>query len=297
MKKHTVLIMSCLLTLCFAGCRKNSSGSYKETYVPTQTEAAATQSSVDEKETFLDCSGALSAFNKGNYLYVTGTDLDKFSDELTGFDVYTVAEIGGMSNDAIQIRLTDGHIMSSFKANGMSIYKKYLKTGDLVAIIGTVDSSDSFPTLGKSVTLTNCGVIAFGKDAEKYRHDVSDENVINGTKPEKNKEISEAEYKSGCTDIDYISIISSPDTYKDKLCRVNGTVTQETEISSGQTVIFVKDGSGNLWKCIYTYKNFEARHSSGSSITCFGKVKKIAYVNTANGDQLAMPEITTAYIV
>lgn len=253
----------------------------------------------------IDLSSEYSEFEKGGYSYVTTSDLDKYAVNMEGRKVYTVVSIDDIdaSDSCIQSSLGDGLMMSNFYIkDNMSKYESSLKEDDVVAIAGTVGKVSSYSFLGKSISLNDCILFAYNDDAEKLRKDATSQElqdclvVTESVADSEGGDISEADYKALCEVLDFNSIVRSPDSFDGKYCKLSGTVNQVIEGWFDTCILYIEDGSGNLWDCTYAYSSGESRFLEGDSVTVYGKCKGTSASKTLLGKQVVLPCIDVEYI-
>ena len=317
MKRKTLInsIMACVLIASFAlmsiASSSSSSSSRDSSTDDTQeTEASITEESNDSEESdsaatkatdeaFKDAlSENAKAMEKGKYLFITPADLQKFCYNLSGVKIYTVGKISDFSDDAVQINLGDGFMMSSFHTK--TDYSKTLNEGDTVAIFGEVNKQTDYIIFGTSVDIINCEVFAVGEDAESYSKEMSakglskylvvTEAVANAT------EVTEEEYKSICKSLNYKKILRNPDKYNGKYAVVKGKIDQIIEGWFGSYTIYIVDKNNKKWECTYTYKDGESHLLEGDKVKVYGVCKGTTTSTTVLGKQVTLPQIELKYI-
>lgn len=249
-----------------------------------------------------DFTDGMSAYNTGEYLFITNEDLDKYSPNMEGVKVYVVTDIDDLKDGRIQSNLSDGYMMSSFYVgDNYDSYKEWFKDDDVVAILGTVSGYNNYKITGKSVEVQDCLVFAEGDDAEKYKKDVSDEGlseyfVVTDAVANTNSDISEEEYKNLCEVLSYEDILRNPDSNKGKYVKVSGKVNQVIEGWFDTYTIYLNDGSGNTWECSYKYKDGESHVLEGDGITVYGKCNGTTTSTTVLGKQMTLPDVDVEYL-
>ncbi|MBO4579531.1 MAG: hypothetical protein J5715_05210 [Clostridiales bacterium] len=238
------------------------------------------------------------AMKDGKYLFITPADLQKFCYNLSGVKIYTVGEISDFSDDAVQMSLGEGFMMSSFHTK--TDYSNTLNKGDTVAIFGEVNKQTDYIIFGTSVDIIDCNVFAVGKDADEYNKEKSDkglseylvvtEAVANAT------EVTEKEYKSICKTYKYKKILRDPDKYKGKYTVVSGKISQIIEGWFGSYTIYVVDKNNNKWECSYTYAEGESHFLEGDKVKVYGTCNGTSTSTTLLGKQVSMPDISAKYI-
>lgn len=238
-------------------------------------------------------------YKKGNYPYITIKDLVKYNPNMKKVQFCTVIKVDDVEDKAIQATLGKGFMKSNF--NSKKNYKDCIEEGDTIAIIGKVKGSKSYSILGKSLTFSDCMVIAKGKDAKKYKKKSSDQSLkkyFTITKEVANSgvDITEKEYKNLCETLDYNKILRKPKSYKDTYCKLSGTVSQVIEGFLGSVTIYIEDDSGNIWGCVYSYKDDDSHVLEGDSVVVYGKCKGTDKSKTLLGKQVVMPRIDIEYL-
>jgi len=267
-------------------------------------EETVEESSEDTKENnSLDLNDEMSEFLSGDYLYITGEDLEKYSPNMENVKVYVVVSISDIKENKIQASLTDnGVMMSSFNINdNFEKYKSSLKKDDTVAIMGTVSGYNDYKVMGKSIEVNDCKVFAIGNDANTYIKNYSDEGLseyfsVTEEVAKSNSDISEEEYKNLCESLDYEDILRNPDNNNGKYCLLSGKVDQIIEGWLGSYTIFISDSSGNKWGCVYSYEEGESHLLEGDKVTIYGECKGTETTKTVLGKQVTLPKIDVKYI-
>ena len=268
--------------------------------VPEQTEEL---NLVTEPEQTLDLQDGYNEFLSGGYLYITGNDLEKYAPNMTGCRIYTVGTISDFNDNAVQITLADGFMMSNFDVGDrISRYENAFKRNDTVAILGTIESYDDFWLVGRSVKLNNCYIFAYGDDANSYIQSQSDpalsgyfvvtEEIANSSQ---SGDISEGDYKALCQYYPYEDILRNPDAYKNKYAIVTGTVDQTISGFFSDT-LYIADDAGNKWECVYSYKDGEGHLLEGDYVSVYGKCDGTTTSTTLLGKQVTLPYVRVEYI-
>ena len=293
------LLFICLISAVISGL---SSDEKKNTETVKQNNASSTENtSASNKGNEDILKSGKKKYDSGKYYFITNEDLSTYISNLEGVKVYVVTEYSKMNDTAIQANITGGFMYSEFDTGKRaSDYSSILNDGDKIAILGTVKGSDDYIT-GKSIKLENCYVFAIGDDTEQYIKKKSDKKLkkyLKVTEEVANDgaDISEDEYKDLCKTLDYEKILRDSDSYKDKYCKVSGTVDQIVEGWFGSFTIYVADSDGNKWGCTYSYKDGEEHLLEGDSVTLYGKCKGTVNVDTIMGKQVTLPEVDIEYI-
>ena len=108
-------------------------------------------------------------------------------------------------------------------------------------------------------------------------------------------DITEEEYKNLCKEYSYDEIVRTPDNYKEKYCKLTGTVSQSVEGWFGQYTIYISDMNGNIWGCTYSYDNGEAHMLEGDQVTVYGILDGTTTSETVLGKQVEMPYLYIEY--
>lgn len=235
------------------------------------------------------------------YAFITPADLQKYSPNLSGVNVYTVAQVDDVEEDQIQITLDSGFMMSDFKTS--TDYTSVLSDDETIAIYGTVDSYHDYGSMGTSVELSDCHVFATGDAASGYAKDTSDESLsqyltLTGEVANASgDDLSQDDYMALCTTPDYESIMRNPDEYEDAYVKVTGSVDQVMEGFLGTYTLYIVDGAGNKWDVTYYYSDGESHVLEGDNITVYGQCNGTSNSTTVLGKQVTMPSVTGKYIV
>ncbi len=277
----------------------------------TQTEKTSSYErkaapTVEEKKQNVDpitFDDELETFNSGEYAYITENDLYKYAVNMSGTKIYTVATISEIKDNKVQVTIGDKYMMSNFNVSDSKLYAKYesgLKDDDVVAILGTVSSVDSWGFMGDSINLENCMVFAKGDEAKNYKKDASDDSLsqyfVVTEEVANSKEVSEDEYKALCQTLDYNDILRNPDSYDKKYCVVSGTIDQSLEGIFGGYTLYIVDGNGNKWDCSYSYEDGETHYLEGDWVTVYGTCSGTLNSTTLLGKQVTLPSIDVEYI-
>ena len=251
----------------------------------------------DEKENEKYAKG-LEKYESGKYLYVSTDDLKRYYANMDGVKIYCVIEIEDITDDGIiQSNLTDGYMFSNFTAK-----EKYdIEVGKTVAILGKINGYSDYGIAGNSIEFTDCYIFADGDEAKKYGKEKSDEKlqkyfVATQEVAESGGDISEEEYKGFCEELDYTKILRNPDDYKNKYCKINGTVAQIIDGILGTITIYVEDSNGNKWECYYSYDDGETHLLDGDKVILYGKCKGTETATTILGEQKTLPSVGIEYL-
>lgn len=242
----------------------------------------------------------LTEYERGNYPYITTSDLNRYHANMAGVSFCTVTEIDDIKDGAIQSNIGDGYIMSNFHM--IENYEDMVKEGDVVAIIGTISQEyTSYGFVGKSLEAENCMLLAIGTDAEAFNKGKSDEVlneyfVITEEVANSNVDLTEEEFKEICQVLNYTDILRNPDSYEDMYCKVQGQVNQIVEGWFGSYTIYIKDNNGNVWGCTYIYDEGETHLLEDDYVTIYGKCNGTATVNTVLNKQVILPHVSIEYI-
>lgn len=241
----------------------------------------------------------LEKYKNGDYPYITNKDLSKYHANMEGVSFCTIIEIDDIKDGVLQSTIDGGFMMSNF--NTSIDYSDIIKEGDEIAIIGIVDGYDSYGFAGESISFSDCMVIAVGNEVNNYKKKESDESlaeyfVVTKEVANSGVELSEEEYKGICEELDYKDILRNPDSYKGSVCKIRGKASQIIEGFFDSITIYVEDGSGNKWECVYGYKEGESHLIEGDSVTIYGECKGTDTSTTVLGKQVTMPKIDVEYI-
>lgn len=278
---------------------EDTADTYIEESVDTNNNA---ETAADVKEP-VNLDSEVSQFKSGGYSYITNQDLNMYAVNMPGVKVYIVIQVDDIKEGRIQSTLDDGFMMSDFYVgDNYEKYRNSISEDETVAIAGTVSEIKDYSFVGKSIQLNDCIVFATGNDALSYKKDATDaslnqylvitEQVANLDE----SKISEDDYKSLCSSLNYEEILRNPDSYDGKYCVVSGTVDQIIEGWFGSFTIFVVDGNGNKWGCTYSYDDGESRVLEGDGVTMYGKCLGVSNTKTVLGKQVTLPHIEIEYI-
>lgn len=266
----------------------------KQTEVADQLEVPKDS---DEKENEKYAKG-LEKYESGKYLYVSTDDLKRYYANMDGVKIYCVIEIEDITDDGIiQSNLTDGYMFSNF---ALKEPDKNAEVGQTVAILGKINGYNDYGIAGNSIEISNCYIFADGDDANEYKKEKSDKKlekyfVVTEETAESSGEVSEEEYKSFCKELDYTAVLRNPSDYKNKYCKVSGTVSQTIEGIFDSITIYVEDSNGDKWECYYSYKDGETHVLDGDKITVYGKCDGSETATTLLGDQVTLPSVNVEY--
>ena len=221
-------------------------------------------SDIEKNNDTREFSDGLELYKSGEYVFVSNADLQKYASNMKDVKVYTVVEISDMKTGVIQANLIDdGFMMSDFEVGDRyESYSRVLSEGDEIAVLGIVDSISDYGIAGSSVTL---------------------------------KDITEEEYRNLCKEYSYDEIVRTPDNYKEKYCKLTGTVSQSVEGWFGQYTIYISDTNGNIWGCTYSYDSGEAHMLEGDQVTVYGMLDGTTTSETVLGKQVEMPYLNIKY--
>lgn len=266
----------------------------KQTEVAEQVEAAKDN---DEKEDEKYAKG-LEKYKSGKYLYVSTDDLKKYYANMDGAKIYCVIEIEDITDDGIiQSNITDGYMFSNFTLKEPD---ENAEVGQTVAILGKISGYNDYGIAGNSIEISNCYIFADGDNANEYKKEKSDKKlekyfVVTEETAESGGEVSEEEYKSFCKELDHTAILRNPSDYKNKYCKVSGTVSQTIEGIFDSITIYVEDSNGDKWECYYSYKDGETHVLDGDKITVYGKCDGSETATTLLGEQVTLPSVNVEY--
>lgn len=255
---------------------------------------ATTDEIVDEPN--LD--SKIADIENAGYYYITPDDLSTYCPNLEGVKIYTVINVDELDNEKIQSTLVDGYMMSNFYTS--EDVTNNISEDDVVAVYGTVADYNSYGSIGTSVNINDCEILAVGDDASSLKREASSENLADYSvvTPEvaNNNNISEEDYKALCETVSYNDVLRNPDDFDGKYIKVSGTVDQIIEGLFDSVTIYVKDSSGNKWDCYYYYNDGESHILEGDYITVYGKCDGTSTSTTVLGKQVTLPNITLEYI-
>ena len=232
------------------------------------------------------------------YYYITPNDLNTYCSNLEGVKIYTVITVDELDNEKIQSTLADGYMMSNFYTTEDATNK--IAEDDVVAVYGTVADYNSYGSIGTSVNINDCRILAVGDEAssleqESSSENLADYNVVTAEVADHNN-ISEEDYKALCETVSYNDVLRNPDSFDGKYIKVSGTVDQIIEGFFDSVTIYVKDSSGNKWDCYYYYNDGESHVLEGDYITVYGKCDGTSTSTTVLGKQVNLPSISGEYI-
>lgn len=163
-----------------------------------------------------------------------------------------------------------------------------LNSGDFITVTGRVDGK----TLG-CLYLKDANISQTGDaSAQIYSQQKQEYEALSAQRAQQEVD----SYKSSCEALSYEDILRNPDSYKDRNCVVSGTVNQIIEGWFGSYSIFVSDGAGNIWGCVYSYKDGEPHLLQGDGVTIYGKCNGTDTNTNLLGQQVTMPRIDVEYI-
>ena len=285
---------------------ESEQSSIQESEIQSEVQSSIIQDEIpSEEESVLETievnkySEELEKYSTGEYCYIAHSDLVKYHTNLVGQKFYTIITVDELDGKVIKSNLDDGYMMSTF--NCIKDYSYDLKEQDAVSIMGVVGGYDSYGFVGKSLKFDDCMVFSVGKDAREYSMDKSDEyfNVFFTVTEEvakSNNEITEDEFKNLCERLNYEDILRNPNSYKDKYCKLSGTVLQVIEGWFGSYTIYIKDSNGDIWGCAYSYDENESHLLDGDKVTVYGMCDGTANTKTVLGKQVTMPYVEIEYI-
>ena len=310
-KKSTIGLIVSILALFIAICFSASH------FSPSQVNNASTSTTTLEAKQFsnisstvsstssisFDTSEGIAKYKSGDYLYITPADLDKYSANMKGIKIYTVATVKQKDdpNKALQVNLSDGFMFSDFYSADSSY--KDIPEGTQIAILGTIDELEDLK-ITTVIQVKNCYVFAYGEDAAQYIQKNSDERLSNYLKTTEatanangNSDISEDDYKAMCKTYKHNDILRNPDKYKKKYCVLKGTVKQSINgLFDSYVTLYVEDSSGNEWGCNYSYADGETHILEGDKVTLYGKLNGTQDSVTVLGKQVTLPFIEVKYM-
>ena len=265
-----------------------------------QEEMPSEEESIFEATEVKKYSEELEKYNAGEYRYITHSDLVKYHANLVGQKFYTIITVDELDGKVIKSNLDDGYMMSAF--NCIKDYSYDLKEQDSVAIMGTVGDYEDYGFVGKSLKFDDCMVFAVREDARLYSMNKSDEyfndffTVTEEVSKSNGGKITEDEFKNLCERLNYEDILRNPNSYKDKYCKLSGTVSQVIEGWFGSYTIYIKDTNGDIWGCTYSYGENESHLLEGDKVTVYGMCDGTANTKTVLGKQVTMPYVEIEYI-
>ncbi len=232
------------------------------------------------------------------YYYITPNDLNTYCSNLEGVKIYTVITVDELDNEKIQSTLADGYMMSNFYTTEDATNK--IAEDDVVAVYGTVADYNSYGSIGTSVNINDCRILAVGDEASSLEQESSSENLADynlvTAEVADHNNISEEDYKALCETVSYNDVLRNPDSFDGKYIKVSGTVDQIIEGFLDSVTIYVKDSSGNKWDCYYYYNDGESHVLEGDYITVHGKCDGTSTSTTVLGKQVTLPSISGEYI-
>lgn len=299
-----VLIIISMISSCFDNeDKKENSTQNKSTFsveatrtpTPEPVESSA-QTETEEKYSFND---ELSIFEKGEYKFITPKDLNKYHSNLVGMKFYTITTINEFKENYIQCTLDGGVMMSGFDT--VIDYTSILHEDDRIAVLGEIGDYNDYGFMGKSLYFNNCYVFAVNADCDKYNYIKSDDYfapyfIVTEEVAKSSNDISETEFKALCNPLSYADILRNPDSYKDKHCIVSGRVNQVIEGILSTYSIYIEDSHGDIWACMYMYKDGESHLLENDNVTVYGICDGTTTSTTVLGKQVTMPYIDIEYI-
>ena len=241
----------------------------------------------------------LKIYNSGEYVFVLPEDLNRYHSNMVGKKIYTIITIDDIKDGVIQSNISDGFMMSNFTP--ILDYSDKVKKDDIIAIMGVVGDYNDYDSMGKSIQINDCYVLAKGADVENYSLEESDEYfneyfIVTEEVADSNKDISEDEYKALCNVLDYNDILRNPDSYNEEYCKLSGTVSQIIEGLFNSYSIYISDSNGNKWGCVYIYAENESHLLEGDYVTFYGMCKGTTTSTTVMEKQIILPYIDVEYI-
>lgn len=180
---------------------------------------------------------------------------------------------------------------------------KDVKEGKKVTVIGKVNDK---ATVGGSVTINNCHLVAYDKETKKYNSklkksdsDLKKEKVKKKEKAKKKAKNSKQKYKNSCKSYNYKSILRNPNKYKGKKIKVTGKVIQAEEFSLfgiSTVTLRVEDSNGNDWYIDYEYSDGESKVIEDDKVTIYGESTGSEKYTTVLGSTRTVPSIDAKYI-
>lgn len=286
---------------------ESEQSSIQESEIQSEVQSSIIQEEIpSEEESVLETievnkySEELEKYSTGEYCYIAHSDLVKYHTNLVGQKFYTIITVDELDGKVIKSNLDDGYMMSAF--NCTKDYSYDLKEQDAVAIMGVVGDYEDYGFVGKSLKFDDCMVFAEREDARLYSNDKSDEyfydffTLTEEVAKSNGGKVTEDEFKNLCERLNYEDILRNPNSYKDKYCKLSGTVSQVIEGWFGSYTIYIKDSNGDIWGCTYSYDENESHLLEGDKVTIYGMCDGTANTKTVLGKQVTMPYVEIEYI-
>ena len=219
--------------------------------------------------------------------------------------VLTTVKVESKSSDALKSKTSDNDsyffsfVFNFEDSDEVSNYNE----DEMVTIVGIVEGS----SIGKTITLKECHVIASGDKAKaKYEElannketykNYAEQLKAESENAEKEKEAStKSDYVAKCQEYDYNEIQRNPDNYKDKYIKVSGKVIQVSNGLFNSVTLRVNDANDNTWYVTYSYDKGESKILDSDNITVYGKSKGVTTYTSITGASITIPSVKASYI-
>ena len=284
--------------------------STSEEEAPTSDTTDTTETQSPEPVPAFDTTVGMNLFNSGEYHYITTDDLFNSAPGLKGQKIYTVITIEQKKDDGkcFQADIGDNYMFTDFAMVDGSY--DVIPEDTQVAVLGTVGEMTDLK-ITQYANVNDCYVFAVGDDAAQYVGAKSDEALStylttstaedsssdSAAAAAASDDLSEEQYKALCEAYSYKEILRNPDSYKNKYCKVSGSVNQTVDGFFGlYTTIYIKDANGNRWGCNYSYSDGESHVLEGDYVTVYGELDGTANTETVLGKQVTVPYVSIEYI-
>ena len=119
------------------------------------------------------------------------------------------------------------------------------------------------------------------------------DNMKSASSTDSSKDADELTIKALSQTYNHEDILRNPDSFKNLNCKVSGTVSQTFE--GIRDTIYIKDSSGNIWGCKYSYKSGDTHMLDGDKVTVYGILNGTSHAYNALGDQVTFPYVNVKY--
>lgn len=178
-----------------------------------------------------------------------------------------------------KIKLPDSYSLSN-AANNTKTKKPIYKTVWFWLIVAFI----IFWSIGK---------LNGGTDVDDQQPGTVSENTVNANAP---AELSRSEYIAQCAEIPYTDIARTPDNFKGKSVKINGTVIQVSEGLFDSVTLRIQCGGEDIWYVTYTRQNAdEERILEGDWITAYGECNGVESYTAIFGNTITIPSMSMKY--
>lgn len=143
------------------------------------------------------------------------------------------------------------------------------------------------------VIFWSIGKLNGGTDVDDQQPDTVSENTVNSNV---SSELSRSEYIAQCAEIPYTDIARTPDNFKGKSVKINGTVIQVSEGLFDSVTLRIQCGGEDIWYVTYTRQNAdEERILEGDWITAYGECNGVESYTAIFGNTITIPSMSMKY--